>query len=319
MRTAKSKGAVGLLLFDGPLDRSGGGPRAPAPEYGLREEDTPPEDRVPGLHISRDRLQKSIPGIDLTRLQELTDRGGGLPALPPLRGRIHLKRTSGGIPVEGRNVAGFVPSSGNRAGAIEGEVRLIVIGAHHDHLGALGPGAEGDGIFNGADDNASGTAGVLELAEYFSRTKPPAGLLFMTFSAEELGLFGSRIAVEALPWLREKTAVMINLDMIGRNPDVPVQLKVNGPDELLDMVEEGLPEGFDIIRHRRDGYVSDSYTFSEEGVPAISFFTGRHPDYHTPGDEADLLDYENMKRILLFAAELMNDFAAAPSVSGTPE
>ena len=121
------------------------------------------------------------------------------------------------------DVAGFLPGSDPaRAG------QWIIIGAHHDHLGAFtGPG---DTIYNGADDNASGTAAVLELARSFSALKrrPPRSLVFVTFSAEEEGLLGSRALVSQRLIPIDPLVFMMNLDMIGRNPDRAVQIYGDG-------------------------------------------------------------------------------------------
>jgi Zn-dependent M28 family amino/carboxypeptidase len=208
---------------------------------------------------------------------------------------------------------GYIPSRGNRSG-IDQEDHIIIIGAHHDHLGALSPGNSGDRIFNGADDNASGVSALLEIAEHFSRSRPDIGILFITFSAEELGLYGSRTLVETLPWVSEKTVAMINLDMIGRNPDKDVQVTYTGPPDYKVRLESLLPEDYRIAEHGNSQYISDSYTFAEKGVPTVFFFTGFHKDYHQPTDEAELLDYTRMQDIAETTAAIISDLSNNPDL-----
>jgi Zn-dependent M28 family amino/carboxypeptidase len=181
----------------------------------------------------------------------------------------------------------------------------ILIGAHHDHLGAFQ--GEGDTVFNGADDNASGTAGVLALARVFSRLEPaPArSIVFATFSAEERGLLGSREMV--LSQIQtDRIVLMINLDMIGRNPDEPVQImgSASSP-ELRGLVEaanreEQLPLRFS---GGPEAAVSDFDPFYRQGIPFLFFFTGVHDDYHGVDDEAERLSYSRLAGVVKLAGD----------------
>lgn len=186
----------------------------------------------------------------------------------------------------------------------------IVFSAHMDHLG-VGPPVQGDAIYNGADDNASGTAAILELAEAFGRfgVQPRRSLVFIAFSAEELGLVGSRWYVDHPTFPLENTFANVNVDMIGRNwRDTIVALR--SPEELgetAERVAEDHPElGLEVIDDPWPNLSllsrSDQWSFIRKGVPALFFTSGLHIDYHTPLDEADRLDYEKTERVtrLLF-------------------
>ena len=312
MQTAQRKGAVGLVLLDNPLHHSGPDPYAPPAGFPGTKRYPPKESGgLPGLHVSADRIAAFYPSVDFPAIQRSIDRGKAVPELPYAEGQIILRNAGEESAITGRNVAGYISSKGRRRGGIEAEKRLIVVGAHHDHLGMLAEGAEGDRIFNGADDNASGVAAVLELAEHFSRRRTGAGLVFVTFSAEELGLFGSKAILEEIPALREKTVAMINFDMIGRNPEQQVTVHYSGTDSFRSLLKAQLPAEYELNRRRGGmrGYISDSYMFSEYNIPAAFFFTGLHDDYHMPSDEAEMLDYGRMEEITQEAADLIEALA----------
>jgi hypothetical protein len=207
----------------------------------------------------------------------------------------------------------------NTIGWIEGSdpafrSEYIVFSAHMDHLGVGFP-VQGDTIYNGADDNASGTAAILELAEAFGRfgVLPLRSIVFITFSAEELGLVGSRWYVDHPTFPLENTFANVNLDMIGRNwRDTIVALR--SPDELGEMAERIADDhaelGLEVIDDPWPNLSlisrSDQWSFIRNGVPALFFTSGLHTDYHTPLDEADRLDYEKTERVtrLLFLLAL---------------
>lgn len=208
-----------------------------------------------------------------------------------------------------RNVAALV--SGTDPTLAE---EYLVIGAHYDHAGVGGPGAlGGERIHNGADDNASGTAGVLELAAWFAAHPTPRPILFVCFTAEERGLWGSQAFVANPPVPREQIHAMLNLDMIGRSQDD--YLFVGGTGTALEF-EEFLPALFDatplsIESSPRGEAPSDNTPFYKAGIPALFFFTGIHEDYHLPGDDAGKVAYGATVHIL----ELVRTIAA--SINGS--
>jgi Zn-dependent M28 family amino/carboxypeptidase len=212
----------------------------------------------------------------------------------------------------------------NVVGILEGsdpvlKNEYIVLSAHMDHVGVSAP-VDGDSIYNGADDDASGTAGVLELAEALSMpgARPKRSVVFLTVSGEEHGLWGSA-------WFSEHPAVPmaqvvadLNIDMIGRNwKDTIVVIGKEHSDlgATLDRVNRAHPElrmkAIDDIWPEENFYFrSDHYNFARKGVPVLFFFNGTHPDYHGPNDEPDRIDAEKESRIVrlvfLIAQEVGN-------------
>jgi len=204
----------------------------------------------------------------------------------------------------------------------------IVIGAHFDHVGIRAPIA-GDSIYNGADDNGSGTAGVLELAEAFADldTPPRRSILFILFSGEERGLLGSRYYTDHPYGQMSSTAAMINIDMIGRNwtnmvaavyqPESDIferADRVADAHSELDMalLTDPWPEEGLVFR-------SDQFHFLNYGVPVLFLTSGSHEDYHRPSDEADTLDYEKTARLVRLVFWISWEFAEATVPPGFPE
>jgi len=200
----------------------------------------------------------------------------------------------------------------------------VVIGAHYDHLGlgdehSLAPSQIGQ-IHPGADDNASGTAGVIELARWYSKQpRQRRGILFLTFAGEELGLLGSEWYVNH-PILPLKNAVaMINMDMIGRIREGKVYLGGTGTGstfaKLLEEVKA--PPSLHIEQSDKTGYGSSDHTsFTTKQVPVLFFFSGLHGDYHKPSDTADKIDAPDATTLLDYVSELMDRLA---SDAGRPQ
>jgi hypothetical protein len=207
------------------------------------------------------------------------------------------------------NVAGLVRGSDP---ALAGEA--IVIGAHYDHLGWGGMGSlapDEEAIHNGADDNASGVAGVIELAERFAAHPQPRTLIFAAFGAEELGNVGSSAWVKDPPWPLESTVAMLNLDMVGRLRE---KLDVQGTGTsaawtaLLDSLATD-PAAPDIARVP-DGFgPSDHSSFYGQRIPVLAFFTGAHDEYHRPTDDLETIDPEGEVRVLDLAARVIEAIA----------
>jgi hypothetical protein len=196
----------------------------------------------------------------------------------------------------------------NVVGVLEGEGPLadetIVIGAHYDHLGKGGPGSLAPwtvDIHNGADDNASGTATLLELARRFAsrEEKPRRRMVFIAFTGEERGLLGSKHYVRNPRFPLDQTVAMINLDMVGRLADNELTLYGTGTAEEFDELVDDLNEDYRFdIEKKPGGYgPSDHASFYPQGIPVLFFFTGMHKDYHRPSDDWDKINYEGMTRI----------------------
>ncbi len=184
----------------------------------------------------------------------------------------------------------------------------IIIGAHYDHLGY---GGEGSGSRNpdtiavhyGADDNASGVATLLELAEKFAANKTmlKRSIIFVAFGAEEKGLLGSRYFVDSLPVAKEKIYAMINIDMVGRLSKDSAQLNVYGygTAQEYESIFNGLKHNDGLkLNFLKEGYgPSDHASFYSINIPVLFFTTGAHPDYHLPQDTPDKINYEGQKTV----------------------
>jgi len=210
---------------------------------------------------------------------------------------------------EPRNVA-----ARNVAGYLEGTQKWMLIAGHHDHIGEFS--GDGDTTYNGADDNASGTSLVLELAEYFASKE--AGnrwnLAFATFSAEEVGLFGSR-AFERNEWLDlDSVSMMINIDMVGRNNDAPISIFgdgfVSGVTDILEEISVDLSGGIDLQGTAHEP-MSDHDLFRRLKIPFVMFHTSLHEDYHEVSDHPDLLDYRRMSDIGILIAKFIEQVMEA--------
>lgn len=183
----------------------------------------------------------------------------------------------------------------------------IVIGAHYDHLGlghdhnSMDANPEGK-IHNGADDNASGTTGVIELANYFSNNKKtePFNILFICFSGEELGLLGSKKYCEDPDIDLKSINYMINMDMIGRLNDSTKKVLVYGVGTSPVWVPllDSLKSEFKIIKDSSGIGPSDQTSFYLKDIPVLHFFTGQHSDYHKPSDDIEKVNYKGEAAVL---------------------
>ncbi len=327
VRLAQSKGALALLLVTDPLnhvaeDRDPGNRLARWSSLMTRDEfDTRPQPdpaqlypematdvRIPALHISVAAAEDLLAGTgrSLTAIQEALDTRMK-PASRLLDGvevalTTDIRRER--VPV--RNVIARLEGSDP---ALRDE--HVVLGGHYDHVGyghsGSLTGAWGH-VHPGADDNASGTAAILAVAEALSRApeRPRRSILFMHFTAEEKGLMGSRWFVEHPTVPMNKILAMINLDMVGRND--PSQLSVNGDaaaaglDALVQRIardEIGLT-----INHDAGSGIdrSDQWAFALHNVPAVAFFSGEHDDYHRPSDVPSRIVPDKLERVARLSA-----------------
>jgi Zn-dependent M28 family amino/carboxypeptidase len=222
----------------------------------------------------------------------------GLDRVPPGRVQPFTMPSRNSTPINGFNVVGTVIGS-------TFPDQYIVVSAHFDHIGSVGPGAQcratgADSICNGADDNASGTAGLLALAALFMRSKPQHTLVFVAFDAEESGDVGSHAWVAAAPLPLKQIVVDVNMDMVGRN--AKDELYAAGPTQypalrpLVEAASACVPIKL-LIGHddpkgsARDNWTdqSDQGAFAAKGIPWVYFGEEDHPDYHRATDHADRL------------------------------
>ncbi len=197
----------------------------------------------------------------------------------------------------------------NVIGVLEGEGPLkdetIVIGAHYDHVGRGGAGSLAPGskeIHNGADDNASGSVSLLELARRFGarKEKLPRRLVFIAFTAEESGLIGSAKYVEQPTLPLDKTIAMYNMDMVGRLTDNTLTIYGTGtaPTFKDDLTKLNGAREFKLTMKPEGFGPSDHSSFYGKKIPVLHFFTGTHNDYHRPSDDWDKINVEGMSRVV---------------------
>jgi len=211
------------------------------------------------------------------------------------------------------NVVGYLPATA--AGSL-GDA-MILLGAHYDHLGrgkdgnSLAGKDEAGGIHHGADDNASGVAAVLAIAEKVRDRDRQAPLAFAFWSGEELGLLGSGEFVRGGAIPVTDIAVYVNFDMVGRMRDNKLVLQAVGTSSVWPRLIEqaNVVVGFD-VQLSEDPYLpTDVTSFNQAGVPSVNFFTGSHGEYHRPADRADLINYEDLERVVDLGALLAQKIA----------
>jgi hypothetical protein len=267
--------------------------------------------------LVRDAALASLLGSSGVDVAELRRGASG-----PLQ-RRELANVTLSVTQELRQVEELAP---NVVGLLEGsdptlKDEYVVFSAHMDHVG-IGPAdARGDTIYNGADDNASGTTAVIELAEAMASlsVRPRRSILFVLVSGEEKGLWGSDWFAEHSPVPLERLVADVNIDMIGRNwPDTVVVIGREHSDlgATLGRVNDAHPElGMEAIDdlwpEERFFFRSDHYNFARRGVPALFFFNGVHADYHEPSDSPDKIDSEKAARIARLVFYLGLEIAGA--------
>ena len=234
-----------------------------------------------------------------------------------IRGRTSIERTE----AQARNVLGFLPGTGQPAAADAPAIsaaETIVLGAHYDHLGYGGSNSAAPGdttVHHGADDNASGTALLVEVAKILqSGGALPRGVLFVAFSGEERGLLGSaHYTANPLVPLSD-TVVMVNLDMVGRLDGDKLVVHGTGTgtglEELVDRLTAAA--GFTVAKEPGGFGPSDHASFYAKKIPVLHIFTGSHADYHRPTDTADKINYDGMVRLAHLVAGVVRECATSP-------
>ena len=208
--------------------------------------------------------------------------------------------------ITGRNVLGYFDN---------GAENTVIIGAHYDHLGYGGEGSlfRGDekAIHNGADDNASGVAVMLDLAAKIALDPinfKNNNYLFMAFSGEEMGLLGSNYFVKNATVDTKTVNYMINMDMVGRlKADSTLAIYGTGTSPIFKQVINAHNKGFKIVENESGVGPSDHTSFYLTDIPVLHFFTGQHEDYHKPSDDSDKLNYEGMTMISEYIFEIIKD------------
>ena len=202
-------------------------------------------------------------------------------------------------------------SSKNVIGYIDNNVEhTIVIGAHYDHLGYGGEGSlhVGSEIHNGADDNASGTALMLDLSSQLKFSNRNNNYLFIAFSGEEMGLLGSNYFVKNPTIDLSSINYMINLDMVGRlKEDKSLAIYGVGTSPIFKQTINSNNESFNLIENESGVGPSDHTSFYINDIPVLHFFTGQHSDYHKPSDDADKVNFDGVKEISDYIFSIISD------------
>jgi len=195
--------------------------------------------------------------------------------------------------ITGNNVLGYIDNNAEHT---------IIIGAHYDHLGYGGEGSlyreKDKAIHNGADDNASGVAVMLNLASKLKKAHTNNNYLFMAFSGEEMGLLGSNFFVKNPTFDIKSANYMINMDMVGRlKADSTLAIYGTGTSPRFKQALYSTNQGFKLVENESGVGPSDHTSFYLNDIPVLHFFTGQHEDYHKPSDDFDKLNYEGMALI----------------------
>ena len=209
--------------------------------------------------------------------------------------------------ITGTNILGFINNNAEQT---------IIIGAHYDHLGF---GSEGSlyrgkekAIHNGADDNASGVAVMLDLISKLKNANKSNNYLFMAFSGEEMGLLGSNYFVKNPTIDIKKANYMINMDMVGRlKADSTLAVYGVGTSPRFKQSLMANNTRFKLIEKESGVGPSDHTSFYLSDIPVLHFFTGQHEDYHKPGDDSDKLNYEGMEAISDYIFDVISDLDKA--------
>ena len=244
-------------------------------------------------YLSSDELEGRKPlskGSNLAQkyiLQELTTLDLVAPLYPDFIQKFSFEdRRTKKMLVDAANIVAFIPGESSK--------KMIVVTAHYDHVGIGKPNTAGDSIFNGADDNASGTAALLVLAEYFSKNRPQHGMLFAALDAEEMGLQGAKALVNDFPFPLEQILLNVNMDMLSRSEAKEVFVSGTSYYPQFKTILEKIPNetgsvlrfGHDIPGTGADDWTrsSDHGAFFEKKVPHLYFGVEDHVDYHQPSD-----------------------------------
>jgi hypothetical protein len=271
---------------------------------------------IPGASIGADAASALfVSAKPLREIQQEFDSGNPHVAGFPLPGMtVTLKTAVVRERQHGRNVVAYLPATAPVAGTAR---PWVAIGAHYDHLGRGGHGnslaskEDAGGIHHGADDNASGTAAVLAIAETLSKQPRRRNILIALWSAEEIGLVGSAAFVAMPPVPVTQLAAYLNFDMVGRMQNNKLVVQATGTSPVWARVLEraNVAAGFDLVVQPDPYQPTDVASFNQAEVVSLSFTTGSHADYHKPSDTAEKINYEDLDRIGDLAAAIVRSVA----------
>jgi hypothetical protein len=298
-QAARQRGAKGMLVVTGPRSPNA---RAVVP---MTFDTAIAGSGIVSASISGDAAGPifAASGKDLEVVQKELD--GGNPhvagfAIPGITVTINANvvRTQ----LNGNNVVGYLPASGSVSGINK---PWVAVGAHYDHLGrgtsggSLAGAEDKNQIHHGADDNASGTTAVLNIADALAKQTRKRNLLIAFWSGEELGLIGSNAFVTKPPVPVDQMTAYLNFDMVGRVSDNKLTVQATGTSAMWPKLLEqaNVAAGFDLTLQPDPYQPTDVSSFNSVSVPSLAFFTGAHSEYHKPSDTADKINYEDLDRV----------------------
>jgi len=316
---ARQRGAKGLLIVTGPRSPNAGQTLRMASDTALSGSG------IPAATISGAVANALFAGAakTLAAAQEEFDSGNPHVAGFALATSVDLATKVVREKQTGRNVVAYLPA--DPASRVPDAGRpWVIVGAHYDHLGhgmrgtSLADKTEAGQIHHGADDNASGTAAVLAIADALGKQRMRRNVMFTLWSGEEIGLVGSNAFVTTPPVPLAQVAAYLNFDMVGRmqNNRLAADGVASSPVWSRILERANVAAGFDLATNPDPYQPTDSSNFNQAGLPTLFFTTGSHTDYHRPSDTADKIDYEDLDRIVDFAAAVIQ---AVANVDMAPE
>jgi hypothetical protein len=302
---AKMHGAIGVLLVNDAANHKDEEDKLE--KFGAAE--GPSDAGIPYIHMKAERVSrwfadagKSLDGIVAAIDKDLKPQSFAFPAGFSASGQVDVQRLVKTV----HNVAAYIPGETDE---------YIIVGAHYDHLGlggqhSLAPKLTGT-VHPGADDNASGTSGVIELARWYAKQpKQKRGILFLNFAGEELGLLGSAYWAGHPEIPLEKAVAMINMDMIGRIRNGKVYVGGTSTGSTFRPLVEKVKGEYGLAVDFSEGPAagsSDHTSFISKHVPSLFFFSGLHSDYHKPSDTWDKIDSADAVKLLQMVAAIADD------------
>jgi hypothetical protein len=307
VRQAREHGAVGVLVATDPLNHRMLTPRGfpwPALSKIIPKDALPltlsveESEKLPVVHVGERLISRLLGGVDSLRaLQRAIDSSFSPRSFSLGPARVRLKTSTAIRRMPAQNVVGIIQGSDP---VLRDEV--IVIGAHYDHIGIKRNAEPGtDSVFNGADDNASGTVALMEVGAALGamREKPARTVLLIAFAGEEKGLLGSEHYARNPLFPLGRTVAMLNMDMVGRNAPDSLQI-IGSPEEsflVQDTRRANAAVGFLLVNTVLRGGGSDHQSFQKRGVPVLFYHSDRHADYHHVTDEAQFINDEKIARV----------------------
>jgi Zn-dependent M28 family amino/carboxypeptidase len=269
---------------------------------------------IPVIQVTREVANKMLDGSKMT-IEKLEAEIDSLNRTLNLKldAKISVTVNVNQKETETQNVVALLSGTDNNL-----KNEYVVVGAHFDHLGMGGPGSgsrvtDTIGVHNGADDNASGVAAVIQLAEKLAgEKKNKRSIIFVAFGAEEMGLVGSKAFTNKPPVETEKIVAMFNFDMVGRLDPKSNGLSIGGTQtsKETETLLTDLNTGFELAFSPEGVGPSDHASFYLQNIPVFFISTGAHSDYHTPLDDAELINYEGTKKVADYSYLVISEVAS---------